>query len=326
MGLIKFLKDKFKNKKNEAVHEKYIAGMDKSHNNFSSKLKKLEKKYMEINSEYFDDLEEILIEADVGVKLTAEILNETEKEAALKHLEKPEQINDLLIDKMFTSYINSGDNIQTDIKFSHTGPTVLLMVGVNGSGKTTTIAKLTHRYLKKGKRIILVAGDTFRAAATEQLEVWAQRLNVPIIKGKENGDPASVIYEGVKKASEENYDLVIVDTAGRLQNKVYLMDELKKIKRVIQKIIPDAPHEVFLVIDANTGQNGVVQAKVFKECTDLTGVIITKMDGTGKGGIILSIRDELGVPVRFIGLGEQFEDLIEFDLDNYLYGLLLGGE
>lgn len=325
MGLIKFLKEKFKNKKDD-THEKYIAGMDKSRNNFSSKLKKLEKKYIEINSDYFDDLEEILIEADVGVKLTSEILLETEKEAALNHLSKPEEINELLIDKMFTSYINSGDNIKTDISFEGQGPKVLLMVGVNGSGKTTTIAKLTHRYLNKGKKILLVAGDTFRAAATEQLQVWADRLSVPLVKGKENGDPASVVYEGVKKALEENYDLVIVDTAGRLQNKTYLMDELKKIKRVIQKIIPEAPHEVFLVIDGNTGQNGVIQAKVFKECTDLTGVVITKMDGTGKGGIILSIRDELKVPVRFVGLGEKFEDLMEFDLDNYLYGLLLGGE
>lgn len=326
MGLLKYLKDKFKGNKSEAVHEKYIAGLDKSRTNFSSKLKGLSKKYEKINAEYFDELEEILVEADVGVRLTGEILRETEIDAARQHLEKPEEINELLVDKMFVSYANKGGTFKTDIVFADQGPTVLLMVGVNGSGKTTTIAKLTKRYLDRGKKVLLVAADTFRAAAVEQLEVWAERLGVNLIKGEANADPASVVYDGVKSGTNLAYDLIIVDTAGRLQNKEYLMNELRKMKRVIQKVIPAAPHEVFLVLDANTGQNGVVQAKVFKECTDLTGVVISKMDGTSKGGIILSIRDELGVPVRFIGLGERFEDLAEFDLDNYLYGLLIGGE
>ena len=257
--------------------------------------------------------------------MTSEIISETEKEAAMEHIDDPAKINELLVDKMFISYVNRGEETRTDIQFKENGPTVLMMVGVNGSGKTTTIAKLTKRYQDRGKKVLLIAGDTFRAAAVEQLQVWADRLNCQLVRGPEGSDPASVVYDGIKKATQDNYDLVIVDTAGRLQNKSYLMDELRKMKKVIQKIIPDAPHEVFLVIDANTGQNGVVQAKVFKECTDLTGVIISKMDGTGKGGIILAIRDEI-VPVRFIGLGEKFDDLQEFDLDNYLYGLLIGEE
>ena len=238
----------------------------------------------------------------------------------------PNQINELLVDKMFVSYAQQGSDIVNEINFQKDGPTVLLVVGVNGVGKTTTIAKLAYRYQKQGKKVLLVAGDTFRAGATEQLKVWAERLKCEIVTGKENQDPASVCYEGIKKAKEDHVDLVICDTAGRLQNKTNLMNELSKMKRVIQKEIPTGPHEIFLIIDANTGQNGVIQAKAFKECTDLTGVIITKMDGTSKGGIILAIRDELGVPVRFIGLGEKMEDLEEFDLDQYLYGLCLGDE
>lgn len=327
MGLFKYLKEKFKAKtEKEAIKEKYIAGLDKSKAGFSNKLKGLAKKYEAINAEYFDELEEIMIEADVGVRLTGEILSETEKEAALQHTDDPSTINEILVDKMFVSYSNKGGDIKTDIVFKEGSPTVLLMVGVNGSGKTTTIAKLTKRYQDRGKRVLLVAGDTFRAAAVEQLAIWADRLKTEIVRGPDGSDPASVVYEGLNEAVKKNYDLVIVDTAGRLQNKTHLMDELKKIKKVMQKVIADAPHDVFLVIDANTGQNGVIQAKVFKECTDLTGVVISKMDGTSKGGIILSIRDELGIPVRFIGLGEKFDDLAEFDLDNYLYGLLIGME
>ena len=227
---------------------------------------------------------------------------------------------------MFVSYAQQGDDIVNEITFQNDGPTVLLVVGVNGVGKTTTIAKLAKRYIDQNKKVLLIAADTFRAGATEQLSIWAERLGCGIVTGKENQDPASVAYDGVKKAKEENYDLVICDTAGRLQNKLNLMNELAKIKRVIGKEITSAPHETFLIIDATTGQNGVIQAKAFKECTSLTGVIITKMDGTSKGGIILAIRDELGIPVRFIGLGEKMDDLQEFDLDQYLYGLCLGEE
>jgi len=220
---------------------------------------------------------------------------------------------------MFLNYLNEGDDIKNELSFDNL-PQVLLMTGVNGVGKTTTIAKLAKRYLTQGKKVLLVAADTFRAGAKEQLAVWSERLNVPLVSGNENEDPASVAYKGVKKAVDEGFDLVIVDTAGRLQNKKNLMEELKKIYNVTKKLINHDP-ECFLVIDATTGQNGVIQAKAFKEIANITGIVITKMDGTSKGGIILAIREEIGIPVRFIGLGESFEDLEEFDLDKYLYGL-----
>lgn len=325
MGLFKFLKEKIAGK-STAQKEKYVTGLDKSRKNFSSKLKALTSRYQKVNEEYFEELEQILIEADVGVNLTLEIVDATKKETMEQGITDPNQINELLVDKMFVSYAQQGSDIVNEINFQKDGPTVLLVVGVNGVGKTTTIAKLAYRYQKQGKKVLLVAGDTFRAGATEQLKVWADRLKCEIVTGKDNQDPASVCYDGIKKAKEDKVDLVICDTAGRLQNKTNLMNELSKMKRVIQKEIPTGPHEIFLIIDANTGQNGVIQAKAFKECTDLTGVIITKMDGTSKGGIILAIRDELGVPVRFIGLGEKMEDLEEFDLDQYLYGLCLGDE
>jgi fused signal recognition particle receptor len=323
MGLISFLKDKFSKKEK---NEKYVAGLDKSRKNFSSKLHLLTKKYSKVNEEYFEELEEILIEADVGVNLALDIVEVTRNETDQKKITDPKLINEILVDKMFVSYAQQGDSITNEIEFRENEPTVLLVVGVNGVGKTTTIAKLANRYKNQGKKVLLVAGDTFRAGATEQLSVWASRLGVDIVVGKENQDPSSVCFDGMRKAKEGKYDLVICDTAGRLQNKLNLMQELSKMKRVISKEIESAPHEVFLIIDATTGQNGVVQAKAFKECTSLTGVVITKMDGTSKGGIILAIRDELGVPVRFIGLGEKMDDLEEFDLDQYLYGLCLSQE
>ncbi|MBE6143881.1 MAG: signal recognition particle-docking protein FtsY [Erysipelotrichaceae bacterium] len=325
MGLFSFIKEKIL-KKNTKTKDKYVAGLDKSRKNFSSKLNLLSKRYQKVTDEYFEELEEILIEADVGVNLALDIVEATRQEIRQKGIYEPKEINEILVDKMFVSYAQQGENIVNEITFKEEGPTVLLVVGVNGVGKTTTIAKLTKRYLDQGKKVLLVAGDTFRAGATEQLSVWASRLGCDIVVGKENQDPASVAYDGMVKAKQGHYDLVICDTAGRLQNKLNLMNELSKMKRVISKEIPDAPHETFLIIDATTGQNGVLQAKAFKECTNVTGVVITKMDGTSKGGIILAIRDELGIPVRFIGLGEKMEDLEEFDLDQYLYGLCLGGE
>ena len=331
MGLVSFLKSKFKKSdeakvdaKEEASRDTYSKGMEKSRKNFASRLDELSKRYAKVNAEYFEELEEILIESDVGVDLSLRLSERLFNIAKEEKLSEPKDLNERLIDEMFVGYVTKGEAIQNEIAFQESGPTVLLVCGVNGVGKTTSIAKLAYRYMKKGKKVMLVAGDTFRAGAVEQLRVWADRLGCPIIAGKPDSDPASVAYDGAKYAKENNIDLLIVDTAGRLQTKANLMQELAKIRRVLSREIEGAPHESFLIIDATTGQNGVLQAKAFKEVTDLTGIVITKMDGTSKGGIILSIRDELGIPVRFLGLGEGMEDLQEFDLDKYLYGLLLG--
>ena len=320
MGLISFLKSKFSKKKNDEIVNKYNDGMAKSRQNFSSKLTNLAGRYKKVNSSYFEELEEILIESDIGISLAIQIIEDVLRTSEKEHIYDPNEINEILVDKMILGYASKGDTA-TDIDFSDNEMKVLLVVGVNGVGKTTTIAKLAHRYIKMGKKVMLVAADTFRAGAKEQLCVWGERLGIDVVYGPSESDPASVAYDGMKKAKQENVDLVIVDTAGRLQTKANLMAELSKIKRVIGKEVPNAPQETFLVIDATTGQNGVIQAKAFSEVTSITGVVITKMDGTSKGGIILAIRDELGIPVRFIGLGEKMDDLAEFDLDKYLYGL-----
>ena len=322
MGLISFLKEKFSKKKVEEKvdAETYSKGMEKSRQNFSNKLSSLSKKYKKVNQEYFEQLEEILIESDVGVNLSLRVIEEVLEKSKKQRITDSEEINELLIETLFEGYMDKGESI-SDITFKEDYPTVLLMVGVNGVGKTTTIAKLAYRYINQGKKVMLVAADTFRAGATEQLQVWADRLGIKLVKGAQDADPASVAFDDMRQAKNEGVDLVIVDTAGRLQNKQNLMNELAKIKRVMSKEIPEAPHETFLIIDATTGQNGVIQAKAFAEVTNLTGIVITKMDGTSKGGIILAIRDELGTPVRFIGLGEKMEDLKEFDIENYLYGL-----
>ena len=325
MGLIKFLKEKFsKNKTQDS--DNYVKGMEKSRENFANKMDKIAKKSKKVNEEYFNELEEILIEADVGVNLTMRVIEEVASESLKNKITDAEEINELVIDKLFSGYMAKGEEIPCDVRFREEGPTVLLVAGVNGVGKTTTIAKLAYRYINQGKKVMLCAADTFRAGAIEQLSIWADRLGCDIVVGKQNSDPASVAFDGAKKAKESGVDLLIVDTAGRLQNKINLMNELSKISRVISKEIPDSPHEVFLIIDATTGQNGVAQAKQFLDCIKLTGIVITKMDGTSKGGIILAIRDELGIPVRFIGLGEKMEDLKEFDLEKYLVGLCLGDE
>ena len=332
MGLIKFLKDKFTKKKDENSLslsakkddslDKYDKGLEKSRKQFSNKLDELTKKYKLVNEDYFEELEEILIEADCGVSFTLNIIDELLEDSKNKKIVSPKEINELLVDKMFLNYLKEGEVFIYELTFDNL-PQVLLMTGVNGVGKTTSIAKLAKRYQDQGKKVLLVAADTFRAGAKEQIQVWGDRLNIPVVSGNENEDPASVAYKGVKKGVEENFDLVIVDTAGRLQNKKNLMDELKKIYNVTKKLINHEP-ESFLVIDATTGQNGVLQAKAFKELVNITGIVITKMDGTSKGGIILAIREELGIPVRFIGLGEKYTDLEEFDLDKYLYGLCSG--
>ena len=332
MGLIKFLKDKFTKKKDENSLslsakkddslDKYDKGLEKSRKQFSNKLDELTKKYKLVNEDYFEELEEILIEADCGVSFTLNIIDELLEDSKNKKIVSPKEINELLVDKMFLNYLKEGEDIKNELTFDNL-PQVLLMTGVNGVGKTTSIAKLAKRYQDQGKKVLLVAADTFRAGAKEQIQVWGDRLNIPVVSGNENEDPASVAYKGVKKGVEENFDLVIVDTAGRLQNKKNLMDELKKIYNVTKKLINHEP-ESFLVIDATTGQNGVLQAKAFKELVNITGIVITKMDGTSKGGNILANREELGIPVRFIGHGEKYTDLEEFDLDKYLYGLCSG--
>lgn len=324
MGLFKFLKEKF-SKKSDDKKAKYTVGMEKSRKNFAGKLSKLSSRYAQVNSQYFEELEEILIEADVGVNFALQIIDEVLQQSKKEKITDPSLINELLVDKMFVNYASKGD-VKSDLNFIDNQVCVLLVVGVNGVGKTTTIAKLANRYLKMNKKVMLCAADTFRAGAVEQLKQWSSRLEIPIVCGKENQDPASVAYDGVVQAKKMHMDLLIVDTAGRLQTKTNLMAELAKIKRVMAKEIPDAPHETFLIIDATTGQNGVMQAKAFADVTNITGIVVTKMDGTSKGGIILAIRNELGIPVRFIGLGEKMDDLQEFDLDSYLYGLCVAGE
>ena len=304
--------------------DKYVAGLDKSRIGFTEQLNKLAKSHRKVTDEYLDELEAILFQADVSYDVIVDVLKEISQNVKEKDI-PPDEVNDILIDKLFIGYANFGKSFSTDLNFAETGPTVVFVCGVNGSGKTTSIAKLAYKYKQRGKKILLVAADTFRAGAVEQLEIWAQRISVDILS-KPNSDPASLCYDALKKAVDEKYDLVFVDTAGRLQNKKALMDELSKMVRVMKKVIPEAPHESLLVIDANTGQNGIIQAMVFLSSAPLTGLVVTKMDGTSKGGIILSIRQRIGLPVKFIGLGEKMEDLAEFDLEKYLYGLLVGKE
>lgn len=319
MGLFNTIKETFIGKSTKQ-NEKYVAGLDKSSTSFSEKINSLAARYREINDDYFDELENILIMSDVGVNMVMTIVDEIKKEVRLENIKDPRQINDIIIDKMFVIYAN--DSIMTTkINYAKEGLTVILMVGVNGAGKTTTIAKLANKMKKEGRSVMLAAGDTFRAGAIDQLDVWAKRLDIPCVKGKEGGDPSSVIYDGVKQAKEAGVDVLICDTAGRLQNKTGLMRELEKMNRIIKKYVPDGPQETLLVIDATTGQNGVNQAVEFSKITDITGIVLTKMDGTAKGGIVLSIKDMLNIPVKFIGLGEKMDDLQEFDLENYIYGL-----
>lgn len=325
MGFFKNLKEKVFGKSSKQ-NDKYVAGLDKSSAEFSSKLNSLTARYRHVDEAYFEELEEILIEADVGVELAMEIVDASKKQCMLEGITDPKATNEILVDKIFVFYANSASQIDTEIKTNENGPTVILMVGVNGVGKTTSIAKLTKKFQDEGKKVLWAAGDTFRAGAVAQLQVWADRLGVRMISGRENGDPSSVMFEAAKIAKEENYDVLLCDTAGRLQTKVNLMNELAKMRRVISKEIEGAPNEVLLVLDATTGQNGVLQAKAFFEATGIDGIVLTKMDGTSKGGIILSIMNELHIPVKFVGVGEGMDDLLEFDLENYIYGLTKGVE
>ena len=305
-------------KKDETV-KKYDEGLEKSRNEFVSKLSMLGIKYTKINDEYFDELENILIMADIGVNTVMDFMDRLRKRVKSENITDTKYLNEVIVDELFIIYVNN-ESITDKINMAADGPTVILMVGVNGVGKTTTIAKLAYKYKNEGKKVMLVAGDTFRAGAVEQLKIWADRTDT-LFYGNVNIDPAGVIFDGLTKAKEEIADIVLIDTAGRLHNKVNLMKELEKINKVIGKIIPNAPHETLLVIDATTGQNGIMQAKAFKEITNITGIVLTKLDGTAKGGIVLAIKEEVNIPVKFVGLGEKMTDLIAFDIENYIYGL-----
>ena len=321
MGFFTQIKEKLVGKSTKQ-NEKYVVGLDKSSETFSDRINELAARFREINDEYFEELENILIMADVGVSMVMKIVSEIKTEVRIRNITDPREINDIIVDKMFVIYESV---MSTKINYAAEGLTVILMVGVNGAGKTTTIGKLAHRIVHdEGKKVVVAAGDTFRAGAIDQLAVWAERVGVDIVKGKEGGDPSAVVFDALNKAKETGADVLICDTAGRLQNKVNLMNELEKMNRIIKRVVPEGPHETLLVVDATTGQNGVSQAIEFSKITDITGIVLTKMDGTAKGGIVLSIKDQLNIPVKFIGLGEQVDDLQEFDLEQYIYGLCKG--
>ena len=309
--------EKVENKKKSV--EVYEKGLTKSREGFVSRLASLTNKYKKATDEYFDELEEILIMADIGVNTVTNFIEKLRDRVKNEKIESTEDLKEIIIDELFIIYVNE-DVLVNKINFQENGPTVVLFVGVNGVGKTTTIGKLAQKFKNEGKKVLLIAADTFRAGAVDQLKIWADRTD-SLFFGKENIDPAGVIYDGLLKAKEDGVDIVLVDTAGRLHNKVNLMKELEKINKVIGKIIPDAPHETLLVIDGTTGQNGIMQAQAFKEITNITGIVLTKLDGTAKGGIVLAIKEEVNIPVKFVGLGEKMTDLIPFDIENYIYGL-----
>ena len=321
MGLFDKFKNIFKKEEKEETLI-YDKGLEKARNNFLSALLNLNKSHKVIDDEYFDNLEEILIMSDIGVNTVMNIISRLKKRVKKENISSPDELKDIIVDEMFIIYV-SGDVITDKINYAPSGPTVILFVGVNGAGKTTTIGKLAYKLKEEGKKVLMVCGDTFRAGATEQLRQWADRIGCDAIY-KDNADPVSVMYDGALKAKEENYDVLLIDTAGRLQNKVNLMKELEKINKVIGKLIDNAPHETLLVLDGTTGQNGISQAKNFKEITDITGIVLTKLDGTAKGGIVLAIKDEVGLPVKYVGLGETKDDLRVFDIEKYIYGLFKG--
>ncbi|WP_203641296.1 signal recognition particle-docking protein FtsY [Levilactobacillus andaensis] len=302
----------------------YDKGLEKTRTTFGQRLNALLANFRHVDESFFDDLEETLIGADVGFDMAVKLSDELRDEVKLQNAKKSQDVQNVVVEKLVEIYDAAGNDESTALNMASEGPTVILFVGVNGVGKTTTIGKMANRFHQAGKKVLLAAADTFRAGATEQLDVWAKRADVDIVTGKPQSDPAAVVFDAVKKAKDEDYDILFVDTAGRLQNKVNLMNELEKMKRIITREIPTAPHEVLLVLDATTGQNALTQAKLFKESTDVTGIVLTKLDGTARGGIVLAIRNELHVPVKFIGLGEQISDLRPFDPNEFVYGLFKG--
>ncbi len=320
MGLFNKLKEMLKKEEEIKEVEIYDKGLEKTRNDFTSKLNILTKKYKSATSEYFEELEEILIMADIGVNTVMEFIDRLKLRVKKENIKDTNELKEIIVDELFIIYVE--DEVLTNkIKYNDSGPTVILFIGVNGVGKTTTIAKIAHKLINENKKVLMVAGDTFRAGAIEQLQEWGKKVGSEVVSMEENSDPSAVIYNGITKAKEENYDVVLVDTAGRLQNKVNLMKELEKINKVINNLIEGAPHETLLVIDATTGQNGISQAKSFKDITNVTGIVLTKLDGTAKGGIVLAIKESVDMPVKYVGLGEKMDDLRAFDIEKYIYGL-----
>ncbi|MCK9536440.1 MAG: signal recognition particle-docking protein FtsY [Bacilli bacterium] len=314
MGFINFFKGRKKST------DKYRIGMAKTRKGSFSRLKKLFTGYNEITEDFFDELEEIFVMADIGVETTVKFVDELKRDSRVKNICDIKDLQPIIIDKMFDLYLK-GEIVNSNLRLNKLGLSVFLFVGVNGSGKTTTIAKIANKFLKEGKNVIIAAGDTFRAGAAEQLRIWGDRIGARVVTKKAGSDPSSVIFDAIKIAQEEKYDIVLCDTAGRLQTKVNLMNELAKIKRIISREIPGAPQDTLLVIDATTGQNGLSQAQAFIEATEVTGIILTKLDGTAKGGIVLAIRDIYSIPIKFVCLGEKIDDIEYFDLEDYIYGL-----
>lgn len=317
MSFFKKLKEKMAQQTNE-VADKFKHGLEKTRTSFSGKINELVARYRKIDEDFFEDLEEILIGADVGVSTVMELVDELKEEVRLRNLKDTEEIQPFISEKLAS--LLEKDDKDTALHLQE-GLSVILVVGVNGVGKTTSIGKLAHYLKGQGKSVVLAAGDTFRAGAIDQLDVWGERVGVPVIKQQEGSDPAAVMYDALAWARSRKADVLICDTAGRLQNKVNLMNELAKVKRVIEREVPGAPHEVLLVLDATTGQNALSQAKAFAASTDVSGLVLTKLDGTAKGGIVIAIRQELDLPVKFIGLGEQKDDLQPFDAEQFVYGL-----
>jgi fused signal recognition particle receptor len=306
------------------VQEKYEKGLEKTRKTFGERLNELFANFRSVDEDFFEELEETLIGADVGFDTAFKITESLRQEVKLRNVKKPAAVQNTIIEKMVDLYEAEGIGENNTLNMQKDGLTVMLFVGVNGVGKTTSIGKLAHQFKQEGKKVLLAAADTFRAGAIDQLVVWGERAGVEVVRGNAGGDPAAVVFDAVERAKAENADVLLVDTAGRLQNKVNLMNELEKIKRVIQRELPEAPHEVLLVVDATTGQNAMSQAKQFKETTDVTGLILSKLDGTAKGGIVLAIRNELHLPVKLVGLGEGIDDLEPFDANDFALGLFKG--
>lgn len=306
----------------ETVQEKYDRSLKKTRTGFGARLNAFFANFRSVDEEFFEELEELLIMSDVGVQVASNLTEELRYEAKLENAKKPDALRRVIIEKLVELYEKDG-NYDERIHFQD-GLTVMLFVGVNGVGKTTSIGKLAHRYKQAGKKVMLVAADTFRAGAVAQLAEWGRRVDVPVVTGSEKADPASVVFDGMERAVAEGIDILMIDTAGRLQNKDNLMAELEKIGRIIKRVVPEAPHETFLALDASTGQNALVQAKEFSKITPLTGIVLTKIDGTARGGVVLAIREELNIPVKLIGFGEKIDDIGEFNSENFMKGLLEG--